>query len=61
MSGGESYVVAAYLIFLALLLIYVGIMAVRLGRIERELGELNELASRRPSGPATSHEREPAA
>jgi hypothetical protein len=28
-------------------LIYVAIMAVKLARIERELGELNELAKRR--------------
>jgi hypothetical protein len=41
------YVAAAYLVFLALVLIYVGIMAVKLVRIERELGELNELATRR--------------
>jgi hypothetical protein len=39
-----KYVAAAYLVFLALILIYVAIMAVRLGRVERELGELLELA-----------------
>jgi hypothetical protein len=41
------YVAAAYLVFLALILIYVAIMAVKLVRIERELTELNELAARR--------------
>jgi hypothetical protein len=41
------YVAAAYLVFLALILIYVAIMAVKLVHIERELGELNELAERR--------------
>jgi hypothetical protein len=41
-----KYVAAAYLVFLALILIYVAIMAVRLGRVERELGELLELAER---------------
>jgi hypothetical protein len=41
------YVAAAYLVFLALILIYVGIMATKLVRIERELGELSELAERR--------------
>ena len=41
------YVAAAYLVFLALVLIYVAIMAVKLVRIERELGELNDLAARR--------------
>ncbi|MCX6386039.1 MAG: hypothetical protein NTV40_05320 [Solirubrobacterales bacterium] len=41
-----KYVAAAYLVFLALILIYVAIMAVKLGRIEKELVELNELADR---------------
>jgi hypothetical protein len=39
-----KYVAGAYLVFLALLLIYVAIMAARLARIDRELGELAELA-----------------
>ncbi len=39
-----KYVAAAYLVFLALVLIYVAIMAARLARIDRELGELAELA-----------------
>ena len=42
-----KYVAAAYLVFLALVLIYVAIMAVRLGRIERQVVELAELAERR--------------
>jgi CcmD family protein len=42
-----KYVAGAYVVFIALILIYVAIMAARLGRIERELGELEELASRR--------------
>jgi hypothetical protein len=42
-----GYVAAAYLVFLALLLIYVAIMASKLSRFERELAELNELADRR--------------
>jgi hypothetical protein len=37
------YVAGAYLVFLGLLLVYVGIMASKLVRIERELGELHEL------------------
>jgi hypothetical protein len=41
------YVAAAYLVFLALILIYVGIMAGKLVRIERQAAELNELAARR--------------
>ena len=47
MSGGEGYVVAAYLVFLAIVLIYVSIMAIRLSRMERDIAELNELADRR--------------
>ena len=35
-----KYVAGAYLVFVALLLIYVSIMAVRLQRIERVLAEL---------------------
>ena len=42
-----KYVAAAYLVFLALVLIYVAIMAGRLARIERDLGEvLDALESR---------------
>jgi hypothetical protein len=41
-----KYVAAAYLVFLALILIYVAIMATKLGRIEREIGELSELVER---------------
>jgi hypothetical protein len=46
---GDSgpYVAAAYLVFLALVLIYVAIMAAKLARIQREIGELAELAERR--------------
>jgi len=49
-----KYVAGAYLVFLALLLVYVAIMAARLARLDRELAELAELAeaSGRPeSGP----------
>ena len=48
LPDNTGYVAAAYLIFLALLLIYVVIMASKLSRFERELGELNELADGRP-------------
>jgi hypothetical protein len=41
------YVAAAYIVFVALILLYVAIMAGKLSRIERELGELTELASAR--------------
>jgi hypothetical protein len=39
-----KYVAGAYVAFLALILIYVGIMAAKLQRIERELGELSARA-----------------
>jgi hypothetical protein len=39
-----KYVAAAYIVVFAIVLIYVAIMAIRLGHIERELGELLELA-----------------
>jgi len=39
-----KYVAAAYVVLFALVLVYVAIMAIRLSRIERELGELLELA-----------------
>jgi hypothetical protein len=39
-----KYVAAAYVVLFALVLVYVTIMAVRLSRIERELGALLELS-----------------
>jgi|SoiMethySBSTD1v2_1073268.scaffolds.fasta_scaffold4465779_2 hypothetical protein len=42
-----KYVAAAYLVFLAILLIYVAIMSGRLGRLERDLTELNRELSER--------------
>jgi hypothetical protein len=54
-----KYVAAAYIVLFAIVLIYVAIMAVRLGRMERELGELLELAERTPAQPALqTRERE---
>ena len=46
---GDSgpYVAAAYLVFLALILIYLAIMAAKLVRIQHEIGELVELTDRR--------------
>ena len=46
-----KYVAGAYVVFLALLLIYIAIMSARLSRIDRELGELAELAEDRRSSP----------
>ena len=42
-----KYVAAAYLVFLALILIYVAIMAGRLSRIEKDLGEVIDLLEQR--------------
>ncbi len=42
-----KYVAGAYVVFVALILVYVSIMATKLGRIEREIGELSELVERR--------------
>jgi len=47
LDDAGPYVAAAYLVFLALILIYVAIMAGKLVRIARELGELTQLVERR--------------
>ena len=49
LPDNTGYVAAACLVFLALVLIYGAIMASKLARFERELGELNELADRQPA------------
>jgi hypothetical protein len=54
-EAADRYVGGAYLVFLLLLLIYVGIMAAKLSRIQRELGSLAELADRGPA-PSTEHD-----
>jgi len=55
-SAGK-YVAGAYIVFLALVLVYVGIMALRLSRSERELTELvSEVRGRRDAEGGT---REP--
>ena len=47
MSTAEKYVVAAYLVFLVALLVYLLIHSLRLAQLERQLAELSELAHRR--------------
>lgn len=42
-----KYVAGAYGVFVALILVYVAIMAAKLQRIERELASITELAERR--------------
>jgi len=55
-----KYVAAAYLVFLALILIYVAIMASKLGRIEKEVVELADLVEARDAASA-QRPREPVA
>ena len=50
MSTEEKYVAAAYLVVFAFVLVYLVIMALKLVRLEREVGELAELARRRRDG-----------
>ncbi len=47
-----KYVAAAYVVLFALVLIYLAIMAIRLGRIDRELGELLSMSERPAQNPA---------
>jgi hypothetical protein len=59
LDDAGPYVAGAYLVFLALILIYVAIMASKLARIERELVELSELAERRNQVDAEEREAVP--
>jgi CcmD family protein len=52
-SSGEKYVAAAYLVVFVTVLAYVLIIGAKLGRLERELAVLTELAR------ARREEREP--
>jgi hypothetical protein len=45
-----KYVAGAYVVFVVLLVIYVGIMASKLGRMEKELRELASFAEHRANG-----------
>ena len=46
-TTGGTYVAAAYVVFLAIVLIYVAIMASKVARIEREVTTLSDLAESR--------------
>ncbi len=52
-----KYVAGAYVVLFAMVLIYVAIMAIRLSRIEREIGELLEMAERRDAEHHTEAEQ----
>ena len=57
LDDAGPYVAAAYLVFLALILVYVAIMATKLVRIEREITELSEIVERREAARETEEER----
>jgi CcmD family protein len=50
MSTGEKYLWAAYLVVFGAILIYVVLITLKLGRLERELDSLVDLASKREAG-----------
>jgi hypothetical protein len=58
LDDAGPYVAAAYLVFLALILIYLSIMATKLGRIEREISEISEIVERREGDGAQDREEE---
>jgi hypothetical protein len=45
-----KYVAGAYIVLFVLVLIYVAIMAIRLSRLERDLGELLSMSASSPEG-----------
>jgi hypothetical protein len=53
-----KYVAGAYIVFLALLVVYVAIMASKLQRMERELRELAGFAEHRANGDGAETDRE---
>jgi hypothetical protein len=53
-----KYVAGAYVVFLALIVIYVAIMASKLQRMERELRELAGFAEHRANGEGALPDRE---
>jgi hypothetical protein len=53
-----KYVAGAYIVFVVLLVVYVGIMAAKLQRIERELRELAGFAENRAKGEGAAPGRE---
>ena len=58
LHAAGKYVAGAYIVFVALVLIYVAIMARRLRRTERELAELRRQAEERSHDRAEPHDRE---
>ncbi len=60
LGEGGKYVAGAYIVFVLLLVIYVGIMAAKLQRIERELRDLAGFAEARTQGEEAAPGREEA-
>ncbi len=50
MTNEEKYVAAAYLVVFVFVLVYFLIMALKVARLEREVGELTELARKKKDG-----------
>ena len=59
MTSAEKYVTAAYLVVLAVVLLYVVIYAFKLSRLDRELAELAEQARSRGAGAGDQASRDP--
>ena len=57
-NDATGYVAAAYIFFLALVLVYIAIIGAKLERIGRELGELNDQVEAR-SGPTENGPADP--
>jgi hypothetical protein len=49
-TSAEKYVLAAYLVFLAAVLSYLVIIALKVGRLEQEVADLARLARERRGG-----------
>ena len=56
---GGKYVAGAYIVFILLLLVYVAIMAMKLGRIEHGLTEVAELAEQRKEAASSAAQAAP--
>jgi hypothetical protein len=50
MTTSEKYVTAAYLVLLGALLVYLLIIALKVGRLEQELADLTRLAREKQGG-----------
>jgi hypothetical protein len=57
-NSNDGYVAAAYIVFFALVLIYVAIMAIRLSRVERSVRDLRA-REREQDDPRSEQERQP--